>query len=295
MLHTQLPSGWRGKHGRALLRPGGGRGEQSDHGRTAADQDRPVHADMIGEQADQRRPAQERGVAGSEPTTDTRAAARLSSSPAALIPSGKPSDAPRPQNTAPTSAPTTVGEVTTTRTPATTSSAVTRKVATRPYRSTNQPPTSRPAVMAVTKMPKPTAPTAGTASYPSTRARASQSLATPSQSAKDSTSSPTANVRGSRQAASTDERLSAPVLAPVTGRNDRAAPSPTASTAITVPASCHSSATPARAQPAPTRAPTTVPRLKAAWKRGIMVRPSRRSTSAPSTFMATSQVLLPTP
>ena len=46
---------------------------------------------------------------------------------------------------------------------------------------------------------------------------------------------------------------------------------------------------------APTPAPMTVPKLKAAWKRGMIVRPSRRSTSAPSTFIATSQTPVPMP
>ena len=46
-------------------------------------------------------------------------------------------------------------------------------------------------------------------------------------------------------------------------------------------------------QAAPPRAPSTVPTLKPAWKRGMIVRSRRCSTSAPSTFMATSQVPLP--
>ena len=95
-----------------------------------------------------------------EPTTETRAADRAASSPAALIPSGKPSDAPSPQSTAPASAPGMPGESTTVSTPATASNAVTRNVPTRPYRSTNDPPTSRPTVIAVTNVPNPTAPTA---------------------------------------------------------------------------------------------------------------------------------------
>ncbi len=49
----------------------------------------------------------------------------------------------------------------------------------------------------------------------------------------------------------------------------------------------------ARTTSTPSSAPATVPRLNAAWKRGMTVRPSRRSTSAPSTFIATSQA--PTP
>ena len=45
----------------------------------------------------------------------------------------------------------------------------------------------------------------------------------------------------------------------------------------------------------PPSAPATVPTLKPAWKRGMIERPIRRSTSAPSTFIATSQVPLPKP
>ena len=42
-------------------------------------------------------------------------------------------------------------------------------------------------------------------------------------------------------------------------------------------------------------APATVPRLNAACSRGISERPSRRSTSAPSTFIDTSQTPIPNP
>ena len=45
----------------------------------------------------------------------------------------------------------------------------------------------------------------------------------------------------------------------------------------------------------PPSAPATVPTLNPAWKRGMIERPIRRSTSAPSTFIATSQVPLPKP
>ena len=46
---------------------------------------------------------------------------------------------------------------------------------------------------------------------------------------------------------------------------------------------------------AATPAPTTVPALQAPWKRGMIVVPRRRSTSAASTFMATSQAPLEKP
>ncbi len=41
--------------------------------------------------------------------------------------------------------------------------------------------------------------------------------------------------------------------------------------------------------PALTSAPPTVPTLKPAWNRGMIARPSRRSTTVPWTFIATSQ------
>ena len=46
---------------------------------------------------------------------------------------------------------------------------------------------------------------------------------------------------------------------------------------------------------APIAAPATVPRLNDAWNRGITERPISRSTSAPSTFIDTSQVPVPNP
>ena len=51
--------------------------------------------------------------------------------------------------------------------------------------------------------------------------------------------------------------------------------------------------TPSATIPAPISAPATVPTLNPAWKRGMIACPSRCSTAAPSTFMATSQVPLP--
>ena len=45
----------------------------------------------------------------------------------------------------------------------------------------------------------------------------------------------------------------------------------------------------------PMPAPTIEPTLQAAWKRGMIDRPSPRSTSAPSTFIDTSQMPVPTP
>ena len=53
--------------------------------------------------------------------------------------------------------------------------------------------------------------------------------------------------------------------------------------------------TPRAVAATPPAAPATLPRLQPAWNRGITVRRSRRSTSAPSTFIATSHTPVPTP
>ena len=45
----------------------------------------------------------------------------------------------------------------------------------------------------------------------------------------------------------------------------------------------------------PMPAPANAPKLQPAWKRGMIVRPSWRSTSAASTFIETSQVAMPMP
>src|SRR5690349_1287041 len=95
-----------------------------------------------------------------ELTTDRRAAALRGSSPAAVIPIGKPSEAPSPHTTAPAYAPAATGEKTTVVDPRITSTAVPRRVATRPKRVVSEPPTSRPTVIAVTKTAKPTDPAA---------------------------------------------------------------------------------------------------------------------------------------
>ena len=58
---------------------------------------------------------------------------------------------------------------------------------------------------------------------------------------------------------------------------------------------CTVTETPSTIIAEPPSAPATVPMLKPAWKRGMIERPTRRSTSAPSTFIATSQVPLPKP
>ena len=53
--------------------------------------------------------------------------------------------------------------------------------------------------------------------------------------------------------------------------------------------------TPTATIAAPSSAPVTVPMLKPAWNRGMIERPRRCSTTAPSTFIATSQVPFPAP
>ena len=52
---------------------------------------------------------------------------------------------------------------------------------------------------------------------------------------------------------------------------------------------CIWSGTPRRAVAAPRSAPATVPKENPAWKRGMMARPTARSTTVPSRFIATSQ------
>ena len=69
----------------------------------------------------------------------------------------------------------------------------------------------------------------------------------------------------------------------------------TAHTATTITSRCAVMLTPSATVAAPTAAPSTVPRLNPAWKRGMIVRPRRRSTAAPSTFIATSHDPMPTP
>src|SRR5664279_4693230 len=164
-------------------------------------------------------------------TTDTRPAARAGSTPAALIPTGKPSAAPAPHNNAPATAQGSDGPNTTNSSPAAASPAVTRSTAGRPHRSSAPPPTRRDTVMAVTKTPKPSAPRASLVPCPSTNATVNQSLATPSVKAKLSTSNPISSVRRSRQARSVcaEERTS-PSAAPGTGRNQRAATTTAADT-----------------------------------------------------------------
>jgi hypothetical protein len=66
-------------------------------------------------------------------------------------------------------------------------------------------------------------------------------------------------------------------------------------TEVAVSSKWIASGNPSAAAAAPLRAPATVPRLKAACSRGISGRSRRRSTSAPSMFIATSQTPTPRP
>jgi len=135
-------------------------------------------------------------------TTLTRAGARRGSSAAALIPTGKPSAAPMPHATMPTIASHNGPTRPKTARPTSASPAHSRSTATRPNRSSNGVPNIRMAVIAVTKIPNASAPTAWLVRNPSTTDRLAQSLAAPSVSAAASTTSPTSRVRGSAQAAS---------------------------------------------------------------------------------------------
>jgi hypothetical protein len=75
----------------------------------------------------------------------------------------------------------------------------------------------------------------------------------------------------------------------VSGTNDRTEKMTTAATANAVITRCVVTDRSSAMTPAPTRAPATVPTLNPAWNRGMIARPSLRSTIAPWTFIATSQ------
>ncbi len=239
-------------------------------------------------------------------TTLTRTAEWTGSSAAALIPTGNPSAAPIPQTAAPRSATGTQPPSTTSSTPATTRPPLTCSARTRPHRSRMLVPQIRPSVIAATKIAKPTAPNAFDTANPSTRPTASQSLATPSLRAEASSSTPITSVRGSRQARRRLGRRSAvrsrcagsPAAASgspggAAGRKLRIASTVTTAEASATAPRCMATGSRIASASAPSSAPATVPRLKPACRRGMSDRPSNRSTAAPSTFMATSQVPMP--
>src|SRR6478736_6811719 len=107
------------------------------------------------------------------------------------------------------------------------------------------------------------------------------------------------SVRGSSQAAPmpAPERTSAPVSSVSTdrGRKARRNHGVTSRSSTTMPARCAATGTCRNDRPAPMSALTTVPALKAAWKCGMIARPRKRSTSAPSRFIPTSNTPLPKP
>jgi hypothetical protein len=147
--------------------------------------------------------------------------------------------------------------------------------------------------MLATKRAKPRTPTQCAAPYPSTRPRASQSLAEPSASANASTISPIASVRGSNQAEPSDG--TDPVWSGDPDGNALECRTVAVTAAAGTTRKCTGRGRPTPAASAPRPAPLNVPRLQPAWNRAMMLRPRRRSTTAPSTFMATSQMPEPKP
>lgn len=114
--------------------------------------------------------------------------------------------------------------------------------------------------------------------------------------ANPSTSNPISSVLGSRQAANAPEPADASCAGSVgTLEKKRTARITNPSTSAATSRNCTARGTLAAAEITPTPAPTIVPRLNAACSRGISDRPSRRSISAPSTFIATSQTPIPSP
>ncbi len=150
--------------------------------------------------------------------------------------------------------------------------------------------------MAPTNRPNASAPSVSVARWPSTSATAIQSLAEPSVKANPSTRRPTSSVRGSRQARSTPPScLRSSGATTVLGRNRRVVQTIISGENTAIAATCTLIGTPSAAVSVPIPAPSTVPKLKPACSRGINGLPSRRSTSAPSTFIDTSHTPMPSP
>ena len=84
-------------------------------------------------------------------TTETRAAARSGSSAAALMPTGKPSEAPSPQNSTAALAATGESTKTTSVSPSAADTALARTTTARPNRSMKKPPLNRPRDIAAAK------------------------------------------------------------------------------------------------------------------------------------------------
>src|SRR6478752_2349340 len=154
------------------------------------------------------------------------------------------------------------------------------------------------AVMASTKAAKSRAPVACWAPRPSTAALAIQSLPAPSVKVAPRTTTPISRVRPSRQAEAARGFPGSPAAgrgAGACGRKYRGASVVRTATTAAMASRCAGSPTPRLDSPAPTSAPTKAPPLKAAWNCGMMVRPRRCSTSAPSMFWETSQRPMPMP
>jgi hypothetical protein len=117
-------------------------------------------------------------------------------------------------------------------------------------------------------------------------------LAEPSTTANESTITPIARVRGSSHA---DPGFDGVGSAGVGGRNAPAAQTSSTSASTQRTPMCTTIGTRAAAIGMPTPAPAMLPKLHPAWNRGMIVRSRRRSTSAASTFIATSQTPMPTP
>ncbi len=184
---------------------------------------------------------------------------------------------------------------TTRSTPTAATAMLPQSTGSRPKVSSSTVPVTRPVVIAATNRANAAAPSHAGAPYPSTIATPSQSLATPSVSAMARTMTPIMRVRGSVQALSAWLGRASASACGSTARNPRTEAAPSSATSTATAPTCHPIPTPTNVTKAPTAAPATVPRLKAAWKRGMIERPSSRSTSAPSTFIATSQVPVPRP
>ena len=107
--------------------------------------------DVVAEEADQRRAAEERAVADRGDHADPRGGRAAGSSAPALIPTGKPSESPTPQSTAPTKASRRDPPKTNSSSPATAQHGQRPDHGTRPYRSSRPGPNQRPAVIAARK------------------------------------------------------------------------------------------------------------------------------------------------
>ena len=117
----------------------------------------------------------------------------------------------------------------------------------------------------------------------------------PSQSAKHMTTRPIARVRGSRQALQAEVRhvvlgLLLDSQEPADDERDPDHDQHRGGQHLRGQRDAEVRAS--RRRPARRR---RVPMLKPAWKRGMIERASRRSTSAASTFIETSQLLVPAP